>query len=54
MRQYLTVNIETENDAHIYDAGNNGLKSISNKTKEATRDAGNPTMTVYRKNMKIE
>merc|ERR1712173_81702 len=38
MRQYLTVNIETENDAHIYDAGNNGLKSISNKTKEASRD----------------
>jgi len=47
MRQYMTVNIETENDAHIYDAGNKGLKAISTKSKDATRDAGNPTMTVY-------
>lgn len=47
MRQYMTVNIETENDAHIYDAGNTGLKAISNKSKDGSRDAGNPTMTVY-------
>jgi pyruvate dehydrogenase E2 component (dihydrolipoamide acetyltransferase) len=47
MRQYMSVNIETENDAHIYDAGNSGLKAISNKSKDGSRDAGNPTMTVY-------
>lgn len=47
MRQYMSVNIETENDAHIYDAGNSGLKAISNKTRDGSRDAGQPTMTVY-------